>query len=91
MDNLPEQIVKRIEEDAKIYARDHSAAPDKETPDWIISDYKSGATSEAKRALVLLEALFEITKIAKNRGITTGEVVEIYNKAIASYNNPKTN
>jgi hypothetical protein len=34
---------KELEQAAKAYARDHSAAPDKETPDWIIADFIAGA------------------------------------------------
>lgn len=33
----------RIEQEAKVYAKNHSAAPDKETPDWIITDFMRGA------------------------------------------------
>lgn len=40
----PERTKEEIlNEAAREYARDHSAAPDKETPDWIIDDFKAGA------------------------------------------------
>lgn len=42
------QDKQRIEETAKLYAIEHSAAPDKETPDWIITDFRSGAEYEHK-------------------------------------------
>lgn len=32
-----------LDEAALEYAREHSSAPDKETPDWIITDFKAGA------------------------------------------------
>lgn len=40
---MKEQGKKRIEEAARHYAVNHSAAPDKETPDWIMTDFKAGA------------------------------------------------
>lgn len=40
---LNEQDRERIEQEAKLYAKNHSAAPDKETPDWIITDFCGGA------------------------------------------------
>lgn len=49
----------RIEQDAKKYAINHSAAPDKETPDWIIQDFVSGAKSE--RNITIDEAIAVIT------------------------------
>jgi hypothetical protein len=35
--------MKTLDEAAIEYARNHSKAPDKETPDWIIADFKAGA------------------------------------------------
>lgn len=32
-----------LDKAAREYAEKHSSAPDKETPDWIINDFKSGA------------------------------------------------
>ena len=32
-----------IDKAAREYAEKHSSAPDKETPDWIINDFKAGA------------------------------------------------
>lgn len=41
----------RIEQEAKLYAKNHSAAPDKDTPDWIVSDYMAGAKSERNKTI----------------------------------------
>lgn len=51
------ELKQRIEKEAVEYATKHSSAPDKETPDWIIADYKAGATAWAERAEKLREAL----------------------------------
>lgn len=40
---LTSEDKQRIEQEAKLYAKNHSAAPDKETPDWIITDFMNGA------------------------------------------------
>lgn len=47
------ELKERIAKEAVEYATKHSSAPDKETPDWIIADYKAGATAWAE----LVEAL----------------------------------
>jgi hypothetical protein len=39
----------KLHEAAKEYARDHSKAPDKETPDWIINDFIAGAKWQASQ------------------------------------------
>jgi hypothetical protein len=43
MKELKEQDKKRIEEAARHYAVNHSVAPDKDTPDWVMTDFKAGA------------------------------------------------
>lgn len=40
---LPEDVKSKIDESAKEWARNHSSAPDKETPDWIETDFRGGA------------------------------------------------
>jgi hypothetical protein len=44
------------------YAKNHSAAPDKETPDWIIADFKAGIkwlATELEQLLIDLEEYFD--------------------------------
>lgn len=43
--------LERIQDDARKYAIVHSAAPDKDTPDWIVSDYMAGAKSERNKTI----------------------------------------
>jgi hypothetical protein len=44
------------EEAASKYAKHHSLAPDKETPDWIIADFKAGAEWATKRLIARLSS-----------------------------------
>jgi predicted nuclease with TOPRIM domain len=37
-----------LDKKAEEYARKHSSAPDKETPDWIVADFKAGYNSRDK-------------------------------------------
>jgi hypothetical protein len=43
MKNSEIKMKELLQQKALEYARNHSSAPDKETPDWIITDYLAGA------------------------------------------------
>jgi hypothetical protein len=45
-DNKPDFDLDRVALD---YAIQHSSAPDKDTPDWIIADFKAGYTLASER------------------------------------------
>lgn len=53
-----------IDKAAKEYATHASKAPDKETPDWIITDFKAGAKWEREngRSKELLEMVVDYPK-----------------------------
>src|SRR5436190_2003582 len=51
-----------IDKAALEYAQKHSSAPDKETPDWVIADFKAGAkwyANEIEQLLIDLEEYFD--------------------------------
>lgn len=50
---------KQFEEAAREYARNHSQAPDKETPDWIIQDFLAGCEHAAPKWISVNERLPE--------------------------------
>lgn len=61
----------RIEQAANIYALNHSSAPDKETPDWIVVDYTTGARYWYNKAIEeyyeAIDKWLQDEKIAPNR------------------------
>ena len=48
---LPLLTDEEIEEAARVYAIDHSSAPDKDCPVWIIADFKAGAKFARQRLI----------------------------------------
>jgi hypothetical protein len=69
--------MKTLDEAAIEYARNHSNAPDKETPDWIITDFKAGAEYAAEQNAEL------------KRKIT--RIIESYERELKAWENMETN
>lgn len=79
------ELKQRIDKDAVEYATKHSSAPDKETPDWIIADYKAGATVWAERAEKLREVLEEIKRLTGIESTQPFEIDDVANIALEQY------
>lgn len=57
-------MTNELDKAAKEYATHASKAPDKETPDWIITDFKAGAKYEKERG----ESFRLLDAVVRSRG-----------------------
>lgn len=96
---LSKETIERIEKEAKQYAEKFKANISFEGIENIVTDYMTAATSEATKAIPLLEALERIVNISNNEGMPNSivnpytlliEIEKAAQEAIENYNKPIT-
>lgn len=82
MNELPQDIKDFVDKEANVYARDHSSAPDKETPDWIISDFTSGATFMHNHLRSELDKKDKEIELMDAREVSFGQRIKYFEEEI---------